>query len=160
MIRRPPRSTQSRSSAASDVYKRQLFVVRRLCPAWLPKIGRPEARRVRSQDLVGKNNDAPAIVLTAEAELELGVGEKHTSLPRDRLGPLVDRDRQSPEGSRCLRSDDAYHRVVGHVLVVVADRRLRRGREDRLVQAAAVLEAVGQGHTTHLAGPPVIQESG
>src|SRR5450756_3149809 len=28
MIRRPPRSTQSRSSAASDVYKRQLLVVR------------------------------------------------------------------------------------------------------------------------------------
>src|SRR5450756_2472718 len=27
MIRRPPRSTQSRSSAASDVYKRQLDVV-------------------------------------------------------------------------------------------------------------------------------------
>src|SRR5450756_1876895 len=26
MIRRPPRSTQSRSSAASDVYKRQVFV--------------------------------------------------------------------------------------------------------------------------------------
>eukprot|EP01015_Nassula_variabilis_P036289 TRINITY_DN932_c0_g1_i5.p3 TRINITY_DN932_c0_g1~~TRINITY_DN932_c0_g1_i5.p3 ORF type:complete len:110 (+),score=25.36 TRINITY_DN932_c0_g1_i5:2-331(+) len=26
MIRRPPRSTQSRSSAASDVYKRQAFV--------------------------------------------------------------------------------------------------------------------------------------
>ena len=26
MIRRPPRSTQSRSSAASDVYKRQLLV--------------------------------------------------------------------------------------------------------------------------------------
>src|SRR5450756_3015860 len=28
MIRRPPRSTQSRSSAASDVYKRQLVTVR------------------------------------------------------------------------------------------------------------------------------------
>src|SRR5450756_3212872 len=27
MIRRPPRSTQSRSSAASDVYKRQLYVL-------------------------------------------------------------------------------------------------------------------------------------
>ena len=27
MIRRPPRSTQSRSSAASDVYKRQLVIV-------------------------------------------------------------------------------------------------------------------------------------
>ena len=32
MIRRPPRSTQSRSSAASDVYKRQvLSEVQRLC---------------------------------------------------------------------------------------------------------------------------------
>src|SRR5450756_2959780 len=29
MIRRPPRSTQSRSSAASDVYKRQVGVLRR-----------------------------------------------------------------------------------------------------------------------------------
>src|SRR5450756_1395902 len=28
MIRRPPRSTQSRSSAASDVYKRQLYVLK------------------------------------------------------------------------------------------------------------------------------------
>eukprot|EP00657_Telonema_sp_P-1_P003093 TRINITY_DN17351_c0_g1_i1.p1 TRINITY_DN17351_c0_g1~~TRINITY_DN17351_c0_g1_i1.p1 ORF type:complete len:136 (-),score=84.13 TRINITY_DN17351_c0_g1_i1:95-502(-) len=27
MIRRPPRSTQSRSSAASDVYKRQLYAI-------------------------------------------------------------------------------------------------------------------------------------
>ena len=27
MLRRPPRSTQSRSSAASDVYKRQAFEV-------------------------------------------------------------------------------------------------------------------------------------
>ena len=29
MIRRPPRSTQSRSSAASDVYKRQLWTQKR-----------------------------------------------------------------------------------------------------------------------------------
>src|SRR5450756_2871919 len=33
MIRRPPRSTQSRSSAASDVYKRQEPRLRRIC-AW------------------------------------------------------------------------------------------------------------------------------
>ncbi len=31
MIRRPPRSTQSRSSAASDVYQRQLLDVEILC---------------------------------------------------------------------------------------------------------------------------------
>src|SRR5450756_2607418 len=43
MIRRPPRSTQSRSSAASDVYKRQLlnsFTIRNhgatLRPMWEP----------------------------------------------------------------------------------------------------------------------------
>ena len=29
MIRRPPRSTQGRSSAASDVYKRQALILRR-----------------------------------------------------------------------------------------------------------------------------------
>src|SRR5680860_1682323 len=38
MIRRPPRSTQSRSSAASDVYKRQ------------PPIPRDQALRARSID--------------------------------------------------------------------------------------------------------------
>src|SRR5428012_23967 len=32
MIRRPPRSTQSRSSAASDVYKRQIFEICRMAP--------------------------------------------------------------------------------------------------------------------------------
>ena len=31
MIRRPPRSTQSRSSAASDVYKRQLIFLHFTC---------------------------------------------------------------------------------------------------------------------------------
>src|SRR5450756_3145598 len=37
MIRRPPRSTQSRSSAASDVYKRQdyeVFLLTRMREAW------------------------------------------------------------------------------------------------------------------------------
>src|SRR5450756_754554 len=33
MIRRPPRSTQSRSSAASDVYKRQGETVSKIVPA-------------------------------------------------------------------------------------------------------------------------------
>src|SRR5450756_3119942 len=36
MIRRPPRSTQSRSSAASDVYKRQLIVL-----GQAPKLAQP-----------------------------------------------------------------------------------------------------------------------
>eukprot|EP00657_Telonema_sp_P-1_P006025 TRINITY_DN23967_c0_g1_i1.p1 TRINITY_DN23967_c0_g1~~TRINITY_DN23967_c0_g1_i1.p1 ORF type:complete len:104 (-),score=21.25 TRINITY_DN23967_c0_g1_i1:119-430(-) len=35
MIRRPPRSTQSRSSAASDVYKRQVSMRISPKPSWL-----------------------------------------------------------------------------------------------------------------------------
>src|SRR5450756_2684176 len=38
MIRRPPRSTQSRSSAASDVYKRQDLKGMPPMPAGLPRI--------------------------------------------------------------------------------------------------------------------------
>ena len=45
MIRRPPRSTQSRSSAASDVYKRQQI---RLSP--LPI--KPEVILLRKMDIV------------------------------------------------------------------------------------------------------------
>src|SRR5450756_3177012 len=42
MIRRPPRSTQSRSSAASDVYKRQELTVA-LAREMLALAGRPDA---------------------------------------------------------------------------------------------------------------------
>src|SRR5450756_1401568 len=41
MIRRPPRSTQSRSSAASDVYKRQAASSRNLLPGL--SVGAPQA---------------------------------------------------------------------------------------------------------------------
>src|SRR5450756_215895 len=43
MIRRPPRSTQSRSSAASDVYKRQILTYA-LYPAIAPKFLRGETK--------------------------------------------------------------------------------------------------------------------
>src|SRR5450756_1967961 len=38
MIRRPPRSTQSRSSAASDVYKRQVYIIASLADAEAPAV--------------------------------------------------------------------------------------------------------------------------
>src|SRR5450756_244412 len=46
MIRRPPRSTQSRSSAASDVYKRQTVVC--VCFSWLFPIHVPFAPQKES----------------------------------------------------------------------------------------------------------------
>src|SRR5680860_1336268 len=39
MIRRPPRSTQSRSSAASDVYKRQVYTIRTALNMTLQQLG-------------------------------------------------------------------------------------------------------------------------
>ena len=42
MIRRPPRSTQSRSSAASDVYKRQMESFQEACtPGYYNNEGKP-----------------------------------------------------------------------------------------------------------------------
>src|SRR5680860_1916683 len=56
MIRRPPRSTQSRSSAASDVYKRQSYSCVRLRPScgrdetrFLLAVPRPSHRRKASR---------------------------------------------------------------------------------------------------------------
>src|SRR5450756_1492563 len=65
MIRRPPRSTQSRSSAASDVYKRQAQVaatIRTVLPdllyslltqAWLRKAPKPVAAEPAFRLLTG-----------------------------------------------------------------------------------------------------------
>src|SRR5450756_2774922 len=65
MIRRPPRSTQSRSSAASDVYKRQPWVCFRWllgrlgCSGWWPGAVRAGAVGVAVQgDDVGVMDEA------------------------------------------------------------------------------------------------------
>src|SRR5680860_271494 len=78
MIRRPPRSTQSRSSAASDVYKRQVSVEQR------PQLGRRgnlEARsllRQRVEDLGLRVRlhgvEDPEV---GQSGLERGVGGAH-----------------------------------------------------------------------------------
>ena len=50
MIRRPPRSTQSRSSAASDVYKRQGFAgLPRGCRRYLQKGFMRKRARVKAR---------------------------------------------------------------------------------------------------------------
>ena len=57
MIRRPPRSTQSRSSAASDVYKRQVVdSVRALEAFTSPARAEPHKRQAEQTDaLLAKN---------------------------------------------------------------------------------------------------------
>src|SRR5665809_2819 len=91
MIRRPPRSTQSRSSAASDVYKRQVFWPRRpgreLTPAATveetpdEQVGRP----VRSRAL--RLASARPALTVAACLLVLGAGA--TGLARLEVGQTL-----------------------------------------------------------------------
>src|SRR5665811_326271 len=54
MIRRPPRSTRVRSSAASDVYKRQVLKHRKRKERALRKMETMEANLIRVNDLTGE----------------------------------------------------------------------------------------------------------
>src|SRR5450756_2952674 len=74
MIRRPPRSTQSRSSAASDVYKRQLH--------GLADGDAEAAERLR---VLGQHG-APGVGLVAGAGYHVGAPELHHAAP---IGLLV-----------------------------------------------------------------------
>ena len=64
----------------------------------LVAIGRPEARRVRRQHLVGEHDRAcPDLALPAASELELRVGQDDAARSRDLLGATVGRERQALE---------------------------------------------------------------
>src|SRR5680860_11813 len=68
MIRRPPRSTQSRSSAASDVYKRQLYARAALFDRC--RVGAPNAwRRAKRRYAEGgsrRRNISPPMAAAAQ----------------------------------------------------------------------------------------------
>src|SRR5450756_1061109 len=77
MIRRPPRSTQSRSSAASDVYKRQVPISSPSDPA---PLGRA-ASVVRDRGYVLDGTDLEAGRLqAADGGLAAGAGTLHKNV--------------------------------------------------------------------------------
>src|SRR5450756_2946917 len=84
MIRRPPRSTQSRSSAASDVYKRQ--VDERPVLEVLSGVGEVQAEQVRGPARAGVSDglDQPDR-LTAEGDRE----GAQPSVPADERGDVA-----------------------------------------------------------------------
>jgi hypothetical protein len=92
------------------------------------------------------------------AQLELGVGQQHAPLDGEVGAPAVDGQRQPPQLGGEDGTDPTGDLVVGDVLVVVADRGLRRRGEQRLRQAAAVLEPRGQRRTADPAGRAVVGE--
>src|SRR5680860_669861 len=80
MIRRPPRSTQSRSSAASDVYKRQLLEKGQKplpAPPHYPR--RPAPRHVTSPRPASPQHAAADPHLPAHPEEEDDVDQGHGS---------------------------------------------------------------------------------
>ena len=76
-------------------------------------------RRVGGEHLVGEHGRA----VGAAAELELGVGQDDAALAGDLLGPAVDRQGQLAQLGGRVGADGLDDRVVGDVLVVVAERR-------------------------------------
>eukprot|EP00657_Telonema_sp_P-1_P007306 TRINITY_DN27095_c0_g1_i1.p1 TRINITY_DN27095_c0_g1~~TRINITY_DN27095_c0_g1_i1.p1 ORF type:complete len:172 (-),score=84.03 TRINITY_DN27095_c0_g1_i1:142-657(-) len=72
MIRRPPRSTQSRSSAASDVYKRQLRATASNKAAFEADKARLEAenleRRKEAEAVAAKMGDLKVVMVRAAGE--------------------------------------------------------------------------------------------
>src|SRR5665809_166647 len=85
MIRRPPRSTQSRSSSASDVYKRQRQRKPRLRSNWMPRleggdlviVPRPKPARLRLDPL-----DRGDRIVLAPPRLDRDTHEDGQKLPK------------------------------------------------------------------------------
>ena len=121
--------------------------------AGLVAVRRPEARRVGREHLVAEDDRA----VGAAAELELRVGEDDPALARVRGAELVDGDREAAQllEQRAV-ADDLGGAVEVHVLVVVADLGLGRGREDRLGQLLGLLQPVRQLDPADRAGGLVV----
>src|SRR5450756_1739926 len=98
MIRRPPRSTQSRSSAASDVYKRQR-------PITTP------CRRERGR--LAKRRDAPAAHSTLAPLCLLVTEEQRAQVPLEDVVRHVPGD-GLPAGRQQLR--EAISHLGGHLV--------------------------------------------
>src|SRR5680860_390711 len=92
MIRRPPRSTQSRSSAASDVYKRQQP---NICGMMLSSD--PEDVRLLFPDLSSDVHHAPSLINRSSGRATASCLPRVPHLPRDQAGggavPLPPPDR-------------------------------------------------------------------
>src|SRR5450756_2220089 len=86
MIRRPPRSTQSRSSAASDVYKRQLYHLSAVVGCNLLVALESEAKRLMDEATGGEDGlDHLAPLLTTAMKNLLGSGDPAHAL----TGPVA-----------------------------------------------------------------------
>ena len=107
MIRRPPRSTLSSSSAASDVYKRQVGVI--------PEAG--EGTVVSPVDgtviSVAKTGHAYGIKTADGIEILVHIGIDTVKMKGEGFEPLVDKKEEVTEGTELARVNFAAVKAAG-----------------------------------------------
>ncbi len=113
----------------------------------------PVPAAVAGEHLVGEH-EQPVVV---GAELELRVRDDDPALLGDRRCLPEDLERHRPELLCRLLAHELGRALEGDVLVVLALRRLERGREDRLGQLVALAEPGGQGDAADRAGFLVLE---
>src|SRR5450756_780339 len=88
MIRRPPRSTQSRSSAASDVYKRQTLEL---------TTSKPEEKEEPIPKKVKPTPEASTVVLCSRCKVECGIPVSYEEFENSfKFHPKADPASRSP----------------------------------------------------------------
>src|SRR5690606_18896523 len=118
----------------------RLLVERRLSAARLVALAGPEARAVRRQHFV----DDDELTVREHTELELRIGDDDASLFGDLAAAFVDREAALTQFVREFVTYAALHVVERDVLVMLADFRLRRGREDRRIEPRTLRQTLGQ----------------
>eukprot|EP00657_Telonema_sp_P-1_P008552 TRINITY_DN2993_c0_g1_i1.p1 TRINITY_DN2993_c0_g1~~TRINITY_DN2993_c0_g1_i1.p1 ORF type:complete len:231 (+),score=50.74 TRINITY_DN2993_c0_g1_i1:107-799(+) len=141
MIRRPPRSTQSRSSAASDVYKRQ--------PQVAPKLGWSILMARKKIALIGSGQIGGTLAhLAALKEMgDIVLFDIAEGLPQ---GKALDLAQSAPvEGyNSVLKGANDYKDIEGADVVIVTagvPRKPGMSRDDLLGINLKVMKAVGEG---------------
>ena len=124
MIRRPPRSTQSRSSAASDVYKRQQPQQSRSHPPRRQRLTSPQVRGV-VRGHWGRRIDGWAALLSSSPAIRSHANASQVA---------CDKTKSVPFGLACHATQSHAHPAIrrqagcGEVPAAPADRRGFRGR--------------------------------
>ena len=126
-----------------QVIAHELLIERKLRPARLVRIRRPEARRIRREHFVAQHQ-----FLAHESELELRVRDDDALRLRVLRRARINRQRQIAQPLRKILADQRHH-VLERDILVMPGLRLRRRREDRLRQLVALAQARRQPDAAH-----------
>ena len=114
-----------------EIVAHELFVEGRRAAADTVRVDRPKARRIRRQNFVDERERTGRI----DSELEFGVGDDDAACAGVCSGLAIQRERGVAHLCREFDADRPFGDRIADVLVVLADRRFRGRREQRLGQS-------------------------